>query len=409
MSPPDLPPAPWWKARPALLRFVADLVAAELAALRHDPLLLPDGWTEALSLEHELGMDSLELLHVAGRLSSALQMHRSGIDDYLLSRRTLGDWVDVATAALEHWSGELTFSTSGSTGQPKHCSHPLEALEQEAQALAALFAGRRRLLVAVPSHHIYGFLLTQLLPRHLALAPAQVVGIRARLPGQLALHAAAGDLVIGYPQFWQAAVSAGHRFPADVAGLSSTAPCPDQVSEAAAACGLAALFQLYGSSETAGLGWRASHRDDYRLLPHLARDPLQDDTVVRTLPDGRLEALQAQDGLDWRSATTFSVGPRRDGAVQVGGVNVFPALVRAALLEHPEVADAAVRLMRPDEGMRLKAYIVPHAGSADATLAARLRDWIDARLAPAERPKALTLGTQVPQGAMGKPGDWSIR
>ena len=408
MRPIDPRPAPWWTARPALLRFVADLVAAELAALRHEPANRPDTWTEALSLQHDLGMDSLEFLHVAGVLAGALQMHHSGIEDYLLARRTLGDLVDIASAALQHRDGEILFATSGSSGQPKRVLHAVDALEQEAQALAALFPGRKRVLVAVPSHHIYGFLFSQLLPRHLGMEPRHVICIRSRLPSQLAHFAQPGDLVVGHPQFWQAATSVRPAFAAEIVGVSSTAPCPDAVAEDAAACGLAALFQVYGSSETGGLGWRASHQDDYQLLPYLQRAVDGEPGLVRTLPDGRSEGLQAQDELAWNGPRRFAVGARRDGAVQVGGVNVFPARVREVLLEHPEVADAAVRLMRPDEGVRLKAFVVPRAGTDGADLVRRLRSWTDSRLAAPERPKALTAGSQLPRNAMGKLADWSI-
>jgi len=404
----DPRPAPWWTARPALLRFVADLVAAELAALRHDPLFRPGAWTEALSLQHDLGMDSLEFLHVAGVLAGALQMQHSGVEDYLLARRTLGDWVDIAATALEHRDRDLLFATSGSSGQPKRCLHAVDALEQEAQALAALFPGRRRLLVAVPSHHIYGFLFSHLLPRHLGLEPGQVTCIRARLPSQLAHFAQPGDLVIGHPQFWQAATALRPAFAADIVGVSSTAPCPDAVAEGATASGLAALFQVYGSSETGGLGWRASHCEDYQLMPYLARAADGERALVRTLPDGRTERLQAQDELAWSEARRFAVGARRDGAVQVGGVNVFPERVREVLLAHPEVADAAVRLMRADEGGRLKAFVVPRAGIDGADLVRRLRPWSDSRLAAPERPKALTAGPQLPRNAMGKLADWGI-
>lgn len=401
--------APWWKARPALLRFVADLLAGELAALRHDPAIRPGTWTEALSLQHDLGLDSLEFLHVAGSLAAALQMQHSGIEDYLLARRTLGDWVDIAGAALDHRDSDILFSTSGSTGQPKRCLHTMEKLEQEAAALAALFPNRRRLLCAVPSHHIYGFLFSQLLPRHLGLAPEQVVCIRARLPSQLAHHAESGDLVIGHPQFWAAATTHGPVFAPDIVGVSSTAPCPDTVADAAVQSGLLSLFQIYGSSETGGLGWRRSHLHDYTLFPYLARTVHDERTVHRTLPDGRSEALQAQDGLEWRDGHRFGVGPRCDGAVQVGGINVFPARVRQVLLDCPGVADAAVRLMRPEEGSRLKAFVVPQAGVAgDTDFIQRLRSWTDTRLPTPERPKAFTVGSELPRSAMGKPCDWSM-
>ena len=401
--------APWWADRRALLRFVADLVAGELAALRHDPLLLPTNWSGSLSLQHDLGVDSLELLQLAGSLADALQMQRSGVEDYLLARRTLAGWLDIATAALEQWDAELTFRTSGSTGEPKRCTHALAALEQEAASLAALFPDRRRLLLAVPSHHIYGFLFGVLLPRHLGLDPGQVLSVRARLPSQLARHTLPGDLVVGHPQFWQAAAGSDARFPGDVVGASSTAPCPDAVARQAEAAGLASLVQVYGASETGGLGWRASHRDAYRLLPYLERAPDDEGALLRRGPGGETRTLRPQDGLVWCGADRFTLGARHDAAVQVGGINVFPERVRQVLLEHPQVEDAAVRLMGPGEGVRLKAFVVPRAGAgAAASFTQELRNWIDARLAAPERPKAITLGERIPRGALGKPADWSI-
>jgi 4-coumarate--CoA ligase (photoactive yellow protein activation family) len=407
MNAPGMLLAPWWADRTALQRFVADLLAAELAALRHDPLLLPTGWSASLSLQHELGVDSLELLQLAGVLTETLQMQRSGIEDYLLARRTLGSWLDIACTALGYFSDEIVFRTSGSSGTPKRCSHSLEALEQEAAALARLFPQRRRVLLAVPSHHIYGFLFGVLLPRHLGIDAADVISVRGCLPAKLAQRVQPGDLVIGHPQFWQAALAADARFAEGVIGVSSTAPCPDAVAERAEAAGLAMLVQIYGSSETGGLGWRASHHDPYRLLPYLERVPGADQEVLRRGPGAGTRALQAQDELAWCGADLFTVGPRRDCAVQVGGVNVFPERVREVLLAHPLVEDAAVRLMRPDEGIRLKTFVVPRPG-AGPDFVKELRAWIDARLAPPERPKAITLGERIPRGVLGKPADWSI-
>jgi acyl-coenzyme A synthetase/AMP-(fatty) acid ligase len=91
----------------------------------------------------------------------------------------------------------------------------------------------------------------------------------------------------------------------------------------------------------------------------------------------------------------------------VGGVNVSPARVRACLLEHPLVQDAAVRLMRPEEGHRLKAFIVPRPELPPGDdWQTELRRWIDGRLTPPERPRALRFGPALPQGTMGKDADW---
>lgn len=396
----------WWEQRAALQRFIADLVASELAALRRDMLLPAHAWTEATSLQHDLGLDSLEFLHIAGLLADSLHLRQSGIEDYLLARRTLGDWIDIASVGLRHWSAQISFLTSGSSGTPKSCTHALANLEQEAAALAALFPGRQRILLAVPSHHIYGFLCGQLLPRRLGIGADAVIGIRTRLPSRLAAEARAGDLVVGHPQFWQAALAPGQVFPAGVIGVSSTAPCPDELAMRAEAAGLRSLVQLYGSSETGGLGWRASWRDDYALHPYLEHDPAQD-AILRHGADGQLAALAPQDDLAWTGARSFQVGKRRDGAVQVGGVNVFPERVRQVLLSHPDVADAAVRLMRADEGGRLKAFIVPRAAVDDTvSFTDALRRWIDEALAAPERPKAIALGSALPRGPMGKLADW---
>ncbi len=95
--------------------------------------------------------------------------------------------------------------------------------------------------------------------------------------------------------------------------------------------------------------------------------------------------------------------------VQVGGINVSPQRVAAALAQRPGVAQATVRLMNPDEGTRLKAFIVPREATADtAALEAELWTWIDEHLAAAERPKSIVFGNVLPVGPLGKAADWPI-
>ncbi|NNU45045.1 AMP-binding enzyme [Ramlibacter montanisoli] len=71
--------------------------------------------------------------------------------------------------------------------------------------------------------------------------------------------------------------------------------------------------------------------------------------------------------------------------------------------------DAAVRLMRPDEGTRLKAFIVTRPPAPPApTLLADLQHWIDRELSTPERPKAIRFGAQLPVTPSGKAADWSL-
>ena len=91
-------------------------------------------------------------------------------------------------------------------------------------------------------------------------------------------------------------------------------------------------------------------------------------------------------------------------------MNVFPAYVADVLQLHAGVQEASVRLMRPDEGQRLKAFVVRRAGAAgdDAALGAALQAWTAERLAPAECPAAYSFGASLPRGASGKLADWII-
>jgi 4-coumarate--CoA ligase len=93
----------------------------------------------------------------------------------------------------------MTFRTSGSTGQPKSCVHALHALWREVQEVAPLLSGCTRLFAAVPSHHIYGFLFTILLPRALGLDSRSVLDLRQSSPARLSRELREGDVVIGHP------------------------------------------------------------------------------------------------------------------------------------------------------------------------------------------------------------------
>ena len=105
---------------------------------------------------------------------------------------------------------------------------------------------------------------------------------------------------------------------------------------------------------------------------------------------------------------------RRDRAVQVGGTNVYPDRVARVLRAHPKVADCAVRLMRPEEGWRLKAFVVPDGVSAGAIgdpadLRRELRRWLRDKVEASERPGSITLGAVLPLDDQGKAADWTCR
>lgn len=395
-------PRAWWRPRGQLRRWVADTIADGLFRQRRRAVARPQPWDDALCLVEDLGVDSLELMALATSVSQMLHLSESGVEDFLLARRRLGDWVDIAEAGLEQWSRRITFLTSGSSGLPKPCTHELASLAEEVRTWATLLPARTRILTAVPCHHIYGFLFTMLLPALMDEGDVEVVDLRGSTPAWLATAARPGDLVIGHPDFWAALARTVPRLAPDVIGVSSTAPCPEGLDQELAAAGLSSLLQVYGSTETAGVGWRVDGRLPFTLLPHWS---IEGGSLVRSV-HGQPHVIPAPDTLEVAGSRTFRVAGRLDQAVQVGGTNVHPARVREVLLRHPMVADAAVRLMRPDEGSRLKAFVVPRTGTHEEVIS-QLEAWIDDRLTAPERPKAITLGPALPMSAHGKLQDWS--
>ncbi|RZA31081.1 MAG: 4-coumarate--CoA ligase [Lysobacteraceae bacterium] len=412
MSPTTVTEPRWWSHQATLLRVLSDLLAGELALMRPGVARRPLPWPQELDLGADLGADSLELLGLAAAMEDVLGIGCIG-QERVLAHPRLGAWLAAAASGLENGSGVIGFRTSGSSGAPKTCSHSLANLWQEAGVLDSLFPETKRIVGLVPSHHIYGFLFTVLLPRALGLDPAALCDLRGASPGAVARQLRPGDLMVGFPDFWRAFAPVAGALPQDVTGVSSTAPCPDEVARAVAHGGVKRLVQVYGSSETAGVGWRDRPDEDYRLFPYweTTDDPA---ILCRTGEDGSRAAYALQDRLAWSAPDRFRPAGRIDHAVQVGGTNVFPAYVADVLRMHPDVEDATVRLMRPDEGLRLKAFVVPRGGVSEeggvgaSALRRELDAWIAERLSTPERPAAYSFGAALPRQSSGKLSDWII-
>ena len=405
-------------SRDALRRILESKLRAEIAASRgtsrsgsnQGAPLLPSPWPESLRLfgvapegEQGLDCDSLERLGLAGAVNEMFHIHETGIEDYLLARPSLGDWLDILEASWGSNPERLTVTTSGSTGAPKRCTHLVADLAEEAQALANLVPGRWRIVSTVPAHHIYGLLFTAFLAEHLGVPVWDALEAG---PGALPAMRE-GDLLVSFPDRWRYLERSIPRFPEGVVGVTSTAPCPAWLVESLVEKGIEAVIEVYGSSETGGVGTRARPGEPYTLLPCWTRMGASDGALscvdfVRA--SGRRASVM--DRLRFCDERRFTIEGRADCAVQVGGLNVFPELVAQHLRRHPAVADAAVRLMQPHEGSRLKAFIVLVPGIFEDDASRSIPRWIDDEFVAVERPKALTFGSALPRCAMGKAVDW---
>lgn len=338
----------------------------------------------------------------------------------------------LSTGPLEAWADELfaawgkksiCFRSSGSTGEPRTHRFSIPLLLDELRAASEVFAGRERIVSVMPVHHIFGMMYGPLLSKYLGLP------LRYASPLPLASFFQAllpGDLLVAFPFFWQALLDmvlcAGQtvppRFPENIAGLTATSPCPPEIihrlirlSESGKSASLVAMTEIYGSTETNGIGMRRNGEEWYELFSVWETAELSDGSrgIRRRMPrDGTLTPFAMPDIMTWHGERRFTPKRRVDNAVQVGGINVYPEKVAAVIRAHPLVKDCAVRLMRPDEGVRLKAFIVPvlPLEKASSHFDREFKDWLASRLETAWRPKRITLGTKLPVNAIGKASDW---
>jgi long-chain acyl-CoA synthetase len=400
-------------SRSSLSAVLQSLLGAELRAARGRkdsgvrlPPHLPPVWSGDMPLSgaigQGLGCDSLEVLWLASAVNEMFHLHEVALEDDLMGASTFGGWLNCVEAAWERGVASVTFSTSGSTGRPKRCVHAADTLQAETEYLSDLFRGRRRIVSLVPAHHIYGFLFTAMLPERLGIEWLSSTDLGV---GQLARELMPGDLVVTYPERWHWLERSLRSWPRDVEGVVSTAPCPPELIAALSRQGLTAMTEVYGSSETAGVGIRRRPDANYHLLPRWRFAEPFDPDAPEVL-DGTGARVALPDRIVRHGGDCFELAGRRDGAVQVGGVNVFPEHVAALVRRQPNVRDAAVRLMREDEGVRLKAFVVPATGVDPVQLRVALTTWIGIELPAASRPTAITFGSVLPTGSMGKPLDW---
>lgn len=381
--------------RSAAHRIACAVVTAEIRRLRDGDLsrLPAVDWSEDMPIGDEgLGLDSIEQLGALGALAEMF-----GLADGLLGAEPPGRvsaWIDWIMADGDTVDRRITVTTSGSTGAPRACSHALADLLDEAAYLGTRFADRRRVVAMVPAHHLYGMVWTALLPDALGV-PIVIRTIGA------SLDLTAGDIVIAVPEQWLALSRIVRRFPDDIVGVSSAGVLDGRVATGLLGAGLARLVDVYGASETSAIAIRDIPASTYDLLPrwHLAsRDDGDWHLVDRG--GGRVEL---PDRIDRTGDRALRPVGRRDGAVQVGGHNVWPDRVARILRDTDGVADVAVRL---HANGRLKAFIVPIDGRDLDTLSATLDRVVADRLTAAERPKSFRFGTSLPRGEMGKLADW---
>jgi malonyl-CoA/methylmalonyl-CoA synthetase len=372
-----------------------------------------------------LAEDGASLPPVAGGVPRAAAQRAAG--------RALPPESDPETPAL-------ILYTSGTTGPPKGAVLPRRALEATIDGLGQAWHWSSRDVVVhgLPLHHAHGLVLG-------TLGPLRLGGTSWHLgrfePGTAAgALGADGTMLFGVPTMYSrlaTAVESDSDLAAATAGarllVSGSAALPATVHRRIAEATGQRIVERYGMSETM---FNTSTRADGRRVAGTVGTPLPG--VALRLVDDAGRAIEACDDatigeLEVRGNNLFLgylgrpeetaaahhdgwfvtgdmavrtadgeiriVGRRSVDLISSGGHRIGAGEIENALLEHPEVAEAAVTA-QPDAdlGERIVAWVVATGTISQDELIGHVTEM----LAPYKRPRAVRFVDSLPRNDMGK-------
>jgi acyl-coenzyme A synthetase/AMP-(fatty) acid ligase len=291
--------------------------------------------------------------------------------------------------------------TSGTTGTPRPHAKTWGSLVAGARALRARVpeVAGASIVGAVPPQHMWGLETTVMLPLQSGCAveascpllPAEIAAALARVPGPRWL--------VATPAHLRACALSGQALPALAGVLCSTAALPQETAQRIEELGGAALFEIYGSTETGAIATRRTARTDvFEAVAGIDIAVAGEQAVAQ---GGHLQSpVTLNDVLLARGDARFVVHGRTADLVKIGGKRSSLGALTAELNAIPGVADGVFWLPEAESAStatRLAAFAVAR-GTGKAAIMAQLRERID----PVFLPRPLILVEALPRNAAGK-------
>ncbi len=365
-------------------RIIGALSADELSRRfnRHFDFLTIASWTA----DTPFGAGGIEMSAEETAVCAERAAQFFGLDiDFLKSSKNerIADWASDIASAIAKRLTQFTFKSAARDERAASCVHSAREILQDANAVSSILQGRRRVLSMVAPHSLLGFELSILTPN---LQKIESADVRAMTPEQISQMLRYGDVLVATPSLWRYLMHENMAAPDNTMAVAFGEPMTAKLAAQMRQAGFGAMRELYGSTETGLIGWRDAPGENFILFDHWKRNQ---EKLVRISPDNQERPLDAMDFLEWSSERTFRLSGRRDGAVQIGAVNVIPDDVAQRLGQHPLVSECSVRIGRRGDGVdRLIAHIVLKKNIQPGERIARDIDaWCRTALRHQERPR----------------------
>jgi 4-coumarate--CoA ligase (photoactive yellow protein activation family) len=297
----------------------------------------------------------------------------------------------------------LVVYTSGSTGEPTpHAKSLAQLLAEPAMWIEHFALGKRRVVSAVPAHHIYGLLFGVLAP----LLGGGAMSRRTPVMPSEVLHeiadAKAHVLVAVPPHLRALAAYQSEPWPLLERVFSSAAPLPEATDAALVARGVRAT-QVLGSTETGGIGLRQSCSESWRALPSVSLETDGEGCLLVRSPWASADGKQVRTADRVQlSESGFTHLGRADSVVKVGGKRVDLREIEQRLCALPGITDARVLEAGTPSPRGLELWAVVECEQPEKLRVSELKQALSAHVESVVMPRRFRLVGALPRGASGK-------
>jgi 4-coumarate--CoA ligase (photoactive yellow protein activation family) len=260
-------------------------------------------------LKNDIGLDSIEMMQLAAYVNNFFNLFNLKDSPYLLSHTKLSEWVNLIYEARKREDETIKFQSSGTSGNSKTIAHSINFLIRELSHLAKLLNDCSQIITYIPSYSIYGFLFTIGLPAYLQ--------IPVIYPSQINWQQVTpGTLIVATPFQWQLLVNSLPDDLCNIQGVTAASPMYQDLYNQINLKNIV-LTEIYGSTETAGVGFRKTYQDPFTLFPYWQIKDVNGSIELEDRDTQKPYPLM--DNIYQFTDETFSISGRKDQQIKIAG------------------------------------------------------------------------------------------